>query len=263
MQLGKTQISFGLLLIASFNTRATLTTETLNNVPLVYSSVSNITWTADANLLGTLENQYALANGSDAGLITAIINANGGVIHDSPSALSSGSYALTAADFGANGQVDWWGAQAFVGYLSAQNYGGVSNWALPSTVDVVGSYGSNPNGSQYAQLFYQELGGTSGSYMPTGPFNNIMTPYVYWSGTEITPAPGPIAAWVFYPYAGSTGDLNKNQMHYAWAVTSGNPAAVPLPGAVWLFATALAGYFSFHRSHALRWNARRSCVFNK
>jgi hypothetical protein len=70
----------------------------------------------------------------------------------------------------------------------------------------------------------------------TGPFSNLQ-PNGYWSGT--TYAPNASSAWDFYFVYGSQGYSYKTNAFYAWAVSPGDIALVPVPGAVWLFGGAL------------------------
>ena len=239
---GKTLLAASLLFgLASFNAQATLTSETVNGQNLVYDSGNNTTWTQDANLLGTWEGAYQST--SYTNIVTAIINASGGVIHDTPNAYDNGTYNLTAADFGSGGTVDWWAGQALVHYLNTQNYGGSSQWALPTQPDQ--NYGYNITNSQLGELFYNELGGTAGSSpIPSGPFSNVQA-YAYWSGTEYASFPN--NAWVFNTLIGYQGNGNKSYQVYAWAVSPGQVNAVPVPGAVWLFGTGMLGLLGLKR----------------
>ena len=93
---------------------------------LVYDTVNNITWAADANLFKTQADSNPL-------LVSQIIAANGGVIHDTPNSFDNGTYSLTTADFNTTtGSMTWWGAQAWVKNLSL---GGVTGWTLPSVAN--------------------------------------------------------------------------------------------------------------------------------
>lgn len=76
-------------------------------------------------------------------LINSIISASGGVIHDTPNPYDpSGTYTLSSNDFNTtNGTMTWWGAMAWVNYLNARNYGGSTQWALPTIVDNSSSSG--------------------------------------------------------------------------------------------------------------------------
>ena len=257
---GKTLLAASLVFgLASFNAQATLTSETVNGQNLVYDSGNNTTWTQDANLLGTWEGAYQST--SYTNIVTAIINASGGVIHDTPNVYDTydnGTYNLTAADFGSGGTVDWWAGQALVHYLNTQNYGGSSQWALPTQPDQ--NYSYNITNSQLGELYFNELHATAypasnfgilstGTFIDTsgsvGPFINAHTS-VYWFGTEYAASPG--IAWTFYTYGGvQDGGNNKNSQYYAWAVSPGQVNAVPVPGAVWLFGTGMLGLLGLKR----------------
>lgn len=283
MQFNKPYLAAGLLLsLTTLNAEASLTSYTGAGVAgLVYSNLGNITWTADGNLFKTLASSYA---GGSSAFVSAVINSvPGGKINDTPNAYdtprNSGFHNLSTSDFNtSNGQVDWFGAKAFTTYLNSINYGGSTQWRLPTWTDTGAAgeqfgfsgtdYGYNVNTSsgELAKLYYDELGKTA--YLNTsgvgpqpnsgilgtitfsdttgsaGPFSNVHTS-VYWLGTEY--APGPSKAWTFYTNDGSQGNISKNVQLYAWAVSPGQVAAVPVPAAAWLFGPALLGLLGFKR----------------
>lgn len=255
MSLKQPLLAVGLLLsAASLTAHAALVPYTgADNVGLVYSSVSNVTWTQDANLLGSMEanpNAFGYFNRSD--LINAIILANSvngmhGLIGDTPNFFDnagSGLYHLTTADFANNGLVTWFGAQAFVGFLNSIDYGGSNQWRLPTAGDNP-QFRYNQTGSELGQLFYNELAGTAGNSIPnTSTFTNEQAD-AYWSGTEY--APDPDSAWGFGTDVGIQGFIYKDTQFYAWAVSPGQVNAVPVPGAVWLFGTGLLGWLGAKR----------------
>lgn len=235
MRYPKTLLAAGVLLgFTTFTAEATLTPGMADGKSVVYSSVSNITWTGDANLLGTLQ--------SSLGFSTAVA----AIIAASPTITDSlGSHAVTSADFSSSylGQATWWGAQAFVGYLNSIDYAGSNQWDLPSA-GASPQPGFNQTGGQFGQLFYDELGGTANNNLPnTAYFTNEQIP-AYWLGTEYAPAPG--LAWNFSTLTGMQGFANMGIPWPVWAVSPGNvAAAVPEPGVVWLFGSgliALAGF---------------------
>ena len=213
---------------------------------MVYDDVNNITWAADANLFQT---QAA----SNPNLVSEIIAANGGVIHDTPNGYdtvtNSGVRFLTSADFNtSNSQMSWWGAQAWANNLSL---GGYTDWALPTTDPAV--VGHNQTGSQLGNLFYTQLGGVQNTSITTthnadyNLFSNVQD--YYWSSSEY--APIPVRAWNFVTGSGSQIHSYKINQSYAWAVRPGDVAAVPLPGAVWLFLSGLIGLMSLKRRNKI------------
>ncbi|OHX36130.1 hypothetical protein BJL95_10080 [Methylomonas sp. LWB] len=238
----------GLLLAATFNAQATLTTYTNTGADLVYSSVSDVTWTADANLLGTMMNQQGYGN--VVGAILAVTS----VIYDTPNSLdtpaNSGQYTLSSGDFSAStyGQTNWFGAIAFINYLNSINYGGGNQWRLPSA-------GTNPQAdtgqttSELGQLYYTELNGIggNGNALPDSSFfiNEPGVGGTNWTGTE---AQNPRSAWTFNLNNGNQSTTRKNSATVGvWAISSGQIAPVPLPGAAWLFASGLAGLIGYRK----------------
>ncbi len=112
---------------------------------LIYDDQLNVTIMQDANLFKTLA-------GNDSSLVSNIISANNGVIHDTANVFDGGTRTITSADFTASsGAMTWWGAQAFIGYLNNINYDGYNDWRLPinSPVDVAlgFNYNTSFNGS--------------------------------------------------------------------------------------------------------------------
>lgn len=139
---------------------------------------------------------------------------------------------------------------------------GVSGWRLPTTMQPDSScqynnggmsYGLDCTGSEMGHLFYTELGGWAG-YTITAYhnsnyylFSNLRTDKYYWSGTVL--ASDPTRQWSFtfydgyqYPYWPSSTATD-----YVLAVHDGDVAAVPIPAAIWLFGSGLAGLFGFTR----------------
>lgn len=215
------------LSVFSLSAQATLTSYTVNSTDLVYSSVSNVTWTKDAHLLGTLFSQSPLAS---AVLIPKIIEAS-----------ARQGLAVTSADFNLIGQTSWRGGRAFIHYLNSINYGGSNQWYLPSIDNQTAGFNIATNGidqgGEQVELFYRELNGTAGGAIPnTSTFDNEKAG-IYWSGTASDLG----AAWVFSNAVGAQLRQAATIKSYVWAVTAGNLAAsavspVPEPksAAMWL-----------------------------
>ena len=228
-----------LFCLSTLNAEAALSPYTSAGVNLVYSSGSDITWTTDANLLGTME-------ASDPNLVNTIISTIGSINdtangYDTPA--NSGQHTLSADDFFLLGGVDWFGAQAFVSYLNIIDYAGSQQWALPTAGDNP-QYAYNQTGTPFGQLFYNELGGTAGRNMPSSPFSHAINAS-YWLATEYAPGPGD--AWVFDSNTGFQTHGAKYDGFYVWAVSPGELAPIPVPGAVWLFGAGLLGMVGVNR----------------
>jgi hypothetical protein len=149
--------------------------------------------------------------------------------------------------------MDWWGAQAWIGYLNKTSYDGYNNWSLPTTVPatLLGSVGFNKTGSQMGELFYNELGGVAKSSISTihnanyNLFTHVQSS-LYWSASEF----GAYSAWVFTTNGGGQAVDLKSAQLFSWAVRPGDVAAVPVPGAAWLFGSSLIGLVGFRRKAA-------------
>jgi hypothetical protein len=221
----------------------------------VYDSTNNVTWVSDGNLFAT----QSAATGNPVAFVQTIINDSSGVIQTTNNGFPR-IHTLSASDFNTTtGQMDWWGAQAWVNYLNTTSYGGSAQWALPTTVDADTSAGS-PNGlpgstngipnppqssSQMARLFYGQLGQQTGEPITSvhngsfALFNNVQSGY-YWSGTGDFGNPGD--AWVYGTYGGDQGGYyNLASQPYALAVAPGEVNPVPLPASLWLILSALGG----------------------
>ncbi len=200
---------------------------------LVYDNVANVTWSSDANLLGTME-------AANPNLISQIITAVP-TVHDTPNFFdtpaNSGNYNLTSSDFFGAGYADWFGQMAFMGYLNGLNGGagylGHNGWMLPTTYDQT-CRGYNCTNSMLGELFYTGLGGTAGQSITTSHnanfnlFTNVQNDW-YWSGTGYTS--GLSLAWGFGTVNGNQNVGRKYYSNYSWAALSGNFAAVQTPGA--------------------------------
>ena len=218
---------------------AALTPFASDGKDLVYSGVSNVTWTKNGNLLGDWLN----ADG-----VTSVLQTIQSVV---PAVTLTYSFAgpqthtLTAADFsgywGVDGRATFYGAYAFVTYLNSIKYGGTIQWRLPNAVN--GVYPSpNPvlesytKAGDFGQLYYDELGASQGSGVNTSnptalaDFAGIQSAQ-YWS-TNVLSAYGITQPYGFNMNDGSQYFLNPDLGFYVMPVTSGR---VPEPTiAAWL-----------------------------
>jgi len=141
------------------------------------------------------------------------------------------------ANANANGLMNWTTANTWAASL---NVGGYTGWRLPTALnpDLTGPCsGFNCTGSELGHLYYTELGVTSGNNITssTSPYLALFTNVqnsVYWSGTEYAPLPS--GAWFFRTDVGLQDPDVKVNNYYAWAVRSGDVAAVPEPGVMGL-----------------------------
>jgi hypothetical protein len=199
--------------------------------------------------------------------------------------LQDANYAHTSGYAGADsaGRMDWTTANTWAADLV---YGGYSDWRLASNSPVNGSsfnysyaadgstdYGYNITSphSELAYMYHVNLSlksyyDTTGNYQSdfgifgNGTINGVDTnsfgqtnvklvnnlqSYVYWSGSEYAPDPG--YAWGFVTGDGNQGATFKFNQFYAWAVRPGDVAAVPVPGAFWLFGSGLVGLMGLRR----------------
>lgn len=222
----------------SYNAQAALTSYNNEGVDLVYSSISDVTWTKDANLLETLYHQQ----GFNA-VVNAIIAASPTVINTPNGHSPTGTYTISTSDFNSNGETSWFGALAYVNYLNTISYGGSNQWYLPTVTSTVEGFYTPTNGiakgEELAELYYPELGSlgyldSNGNYQAgyglkdsSNIFDNEQLDF-YWYGTE--EASNPYYAWVFDADDGSQeGGSGKHNLNYVWAVSSGQIAAVPEP----------------------------------
>ena len=186
---------------------------------------------------------FSLSTGAQASLVAR----TGGMVYDDVNNITWAADANLAQTSGydADGSMTWWDAVAWADQLTL---GGYTDWSLPTTVPAV--TGFNQTGSQMGDLFYNQLGGVSSTSIATthngnyNLFTNVQSS-VYWSGSEY--APDPFYAWAFDTVNGIQGYGFKLNQYYAWAVRPGDVAAVPVPGAFWLFGSGLVALTGLKR----------------
>ncbi|MBF4986989.1 PEP-CTERM sorting domain-containing protein [Methylophilus sp. 14] len=240
----------------SLNANATLTSYTSDGKDLVYSSISDVTWTKDANLLGSM----IAANGYD-NVVNAIIAASPTVTSlPNPDSAPTGVYTISQNDF--DGEfVSWYGAVAFVSYLNSIEYGGSNRWQLPKAMTLensncasdasfpVCSYdaivlGNGATaGNELAELYFNELGGRStktldgvfypGTGMPqTDIFDNESDGFgfnpSFVTGTEVL-SNSNLNYYFDTRHGRQLSFLKDWASYYVWAITPGLITAVPEP----------------------------------
>jgi hypothetical protein len=151
-------------------------------------------------------------------------------------------------------------AQAWVVSLNTEDYGGYSNWRLPTGDGIYttgyappsyNGYGTSTNQplNELGNLFINELGNTPGSQVTkTSPFATLSTSGIYWSSTKRPLDPG--HAWVFYSAGGVQLAPPEDSAFEALAVRSGQVTAVPVPAAAWLLGSGLMGLLGLSRRKA-------------
>jgi Protein of unknown function (DUF1566) len=154
-----------------------------------------------------------------------------------------------------NGLMNWAAADAWAAGLTL---GGVS-WRLPNmdvdnngtVVDCSLVTQATCKDNEYGHLYYYGAGTTLGGGVTSAsqdPFSNVQAER-YWSSTDFDG--DPTAAWRFNFSDGVQNGSFKTDttLRYAWAVHTG---MVPVPAAVWLFASGLLGLIGVARQRRLR-----------
>jgi hypothetical protein len=214
----------------------------------------------------------------------ALIDRGGGLIYDSVlnvTWLQDANYAKNSGYGDGSGQMTWnqaktWAAN--IEYFDTVRNVTWTEWRLPHILPINGSSynlnflynGSSDEGynisapgtvysgnigSEMAYMFYNNLGNkgycdlTGAGGQPgwglknTGPFMNLQTNSPYWSSFADPDLSN--MAWFFEFNAGYQTANYMDRTYYAWAVRDGDVAPVPLPSAIWLFGSGLAGIMGF------------------
>ncbi|VAX07993.1 hypothetical protein MNBD_GAMMA25-2291 [hydrothermal vent metagenome] len=230
--------------------------------------------------------KIALGTGLAAMLATTAANAalvsrmNGEMLYDDVlniTWLTNGNLAESTT-FGitgiySNGTMNWDTANNWVAAMNADNgtgYLGFNNWRMPTMVDTgnpgcdwanVGTdcgFNSDTSSSEFASMYYDTLE-IVGSLDADGnaqadaginaekalPFYNFKRSH-YWFGLEF--APDPDHAWHFDMQNGRQLTYIKTADNaFVIPVIAGDVAAVPVPAAIWLFASGLLGLAAVSR----------------
>jgi len=220
----KTLISSSLLLVSSlFCTSSQASLAGIGN-GLIYDDVTNVTWISDGyaftnNIASTTSNPTA--DPYTGPLLGLVVSPPLGAPHTI--AANDLSY---QADLG-RWVGSWWAATAWAdGYTYQYGSQTLSDWRLPTSTE--------------AQRLITQLGSGNGAIPP---FTWI--PPFYWTSNLTNNGAN---ADVARPLFGTINNFtlinpatSGPRYSNVWAVVPGNVSAVPIPAAVWLFSSALAG----------------------
>ncbi|ANE57304.1 VPLPA-CTERM sorting domain-containing protein [Methylomonas sp. DH-1] len=189
---------------------------------LIYDDVSDVTWMADGyafslDIAGSSANPAT--NPYTGPLLGSVVTPPVGSAHT-----------IDANDLSYQSGLgrwlgSWWAASAWADSFSYQ-YGSrtVAEWRLPTSAE--------------AQHLIDAIG--AGQYAATGPFTWV--PPFFWTA-DVTSATHADVARPLFGTIDNFSLMNGSLPRYSniWAVAPGNVSSVPLPAAVWLFGSALAG----------------------
>ena len=207
-----------------------------------YDTLLDITWAADANIIGfdTWDNQVAWAASLILGGVggwrlptVTPINGNSFDTFFSNNATTDLGYAPTTTDGTDGGWRDTAGNP--VSEMGHMYYVTLGNLGFCTPDD------NNPTGCTEQ---------TGWGLSNTGPFSDIVhsdsSIGSYWSGTELVGSDN--VAWLFRFHRGvqDVGGMSSLN-HYAWAVHDGDVGLIPIPATFWLFTSGLIGLISIAR----------------
>ncbi|OAI11235.1 hypothetical protein A1507_03300 [Methylomonas koyamae] len=189
---------------------------------LIYDDVSDVTWISDGyafslDIAGTTANPAA--NPYTGPLLGSVVTPPVG----SPHTIDANDLSYQSGLGRWLGS--WWAASAWADSFSYQ-YGSrtVADWRLPTSAE--------------AQHLIDAIG--AGQYAATGPF--AWVPPFFWT-VDVTSTSHADVARPLFGTIDNFSLMNGSLPRYSniWAVAPGNVSSVPLPAAVWLFGSALAG----------------------
>lgn len=216
----------------------------------------------------------ALLGSLAAGSVQAqLFDRGGGLIYDSAQNvtwLADANYANTSGAY-IPGKMSWQNAVAWVdglSYFDSMRATTYSDWRLPTFHDLGATgcdygysgtdcgYNVSTASSELAHLFYGDFankGYADSRGLPQAGYGIIDDPAIaddeslfshiqsfsYWLGASY--GSDTSKAWYLSTATGMQNYISKGSQFYVLAVRDGDVAAVPLPGAIWLFGSALFG----------------------
>jgi len=216
---------------------------------LIYDNVLNVTWLQDANYAHTSGYAGADSTGAmdwaTAKTWAANLNYNGltgwRLASNSPINGSSFNYAF-AHDGSTDDGYNITSPSSELAYMYYVNLG------LKGYFDTAGN--AQSNWGIFGNGIIGDMNSSRSGQNNVGLVHNLQNS-VYWSGSEYKYAPSPDInldlASVFFTDVGIQVVNLKGHQYYAWAVRSGDVAAVPVPAAFWHFGSGLIGLLSFTR----------------
>ena len=230
----KSQWVLSVLLVSGVSMPANAALQDRGN-GMLYDTVLNVTWLQDAN--------YAKTSGYDDDGLMSLTEAKnwtenlafGGATNWR---LASNS-PINGVDFVFSD--DSYSGGADQGYNVVSPHSELSymfyvNLGLHGSYNTDGTPRSDNGVFGNGNLFELDAGGNVVGGADVGMVKNLQN-REYWLNTN----EGPAFNWIFTPYYGWQGVYSNENQLYAWAVHDGDVAAVPLPGAAWLFGAGLVG----------------------
>lgn len=206
---------------------AVLTPFTHNGVEVVHSSESNVTYLANGNLLGTwIAQRGSAAVFADLASVTPSVTLYG----LNPPTVRPLAQSDIDGWWGANGATTFVGAVAFINYLNATQYAGVSTWQLPRYDNgkfpnaVISGY---TRAGDLGQLYFDEFGWPSAfpNFADASMFPGLVGGQ-YWTSND------PTSIFSTFGFNMSRGDqyfLNMDFPYFVLPMTTS--PALPAPGA--------------------------------